>query len=223
MTVRSSFLLRAAGLLLISLSLIACGQKPEQPAASPEPGGGASASGKTQAVKPAAPAVTVPAGTMLVVRLNQTLSSKSSRSGDSFTATLAQPVAVNGKAVIPQHAEAAGTVQEAAPLGRFKGGARLKIVLNSITVNGNAVPVQTAVYSRAVAGKGKRSAGIIGGGAGVGAIIGAIAGGGKGAAIGALAGAGAGTAGAAFTGNKDIVLPAESAVTFKLLKPVVLD
>jgi hypothetical protein len=69
-------------------------------------------------------------------------------------------------------------------------------------------------------GKGKRTATLIGGGAGLGAIIGGIAGGGKGAAIGALAGGGAGTAGTAFTNNKDIVLPAESALSFKLAQPV---
>jgi hypothetical protein len=71
-----------------------------------------------------------------------------------------------------------------------------------------------------IKGKGKRSTGFIGGGAAAGALIGALAGGGKGAAIGAAAGAGAGTAGAAFTGNKDIVLPAESALSFRLKEPV---
>ncbi len=222
MTSGSSMLLRSAGVLLMSLSLIACGQKPEQPATSVTPGDGTTTATTGKAAKPAATVVTVPAGTMIVVRLNQTLSSKSTSSGETFTATVAQPVTVNGKQVIPQHAEAAGTVQEAAPLGRFKGGARLKIILNSVTVDGKQIPVQTAAYSRAVSGKGKRTAGMVGGGAGVGAVIGAIAGGGKGAAIGALAGAGAGTAGAAFTGNKDIVLPAETAVSFKLLQPVEL-
>jgi hypothetical protein len=82
------------------------------------------------------------------------------------------------------------------------------------------VPIDTGSVSRTEKGKGKRSATLIGGGAGLGAIIGGLAGGGKGAAIGALAGAGAGTAGTAFTGNKEIVLPAEYALSFKLTKPV---
>ncbi len=221
---RSSYLLRAVFFLIISLSLIGCGKTSEQPATSSTPGEPtttATPAEKSQAAKPAAAAaVTIPAGSMIVVRLNQTLSSKSSANGQTFTATVVQPVQVNGKVAIPENSEASGLVQEAAPLGRFKGGARLKISLDSVTLGGAKVPVQTAVYSRITKGKGKRTAGIIGGGAGLGAIIGGLAGGGKGAAIGALAGAGAGTAGAAFTGNKDIVLPAESAVSFKLLQPV---
>ncbi len=218
----SSAVLRAAFLLLIGLSLIACGQKPtEQSATSSTPDGGtttATPAEEGQAAKPAA--ATIPAGTMVVVRLNQTLSSKSSQTGQTFTATVVQPVQVNGKVMIPERAEATGLVQDAVPLGRFKGGARLKIILDSVKIGGAAVPVKTAAYSRVLKGKGKRTAGAIGGGAGLGAIIGGLAGGGKGAAIGAVAGAGAGTAGAAFTGNKEIVLPAESAVSFKLLQPV---
>jgi uncharacterized protein YcfJ len=80
--------------------------------------------------------------------------------------------------------------------------------------------VQTATVSRSEKGKGKRSAVMIGGGAGLGALIGGLTGGGKGAAIGAAAGAGAGTAGTAFTGNKNIELPAESTISFSLTQPL---
>jgi hypothetical protein len=76
------------------------------------------------------------------------------------------------------------------------------------------------MYDKAEKGKGKRTAAMVGGGGGGGALIGGLAGGGKGALIGGLVGAGAGTAGAAFTGNKDIVIPAESVVTFHLTAPV---
>jgi len=162
----------------------------------------------------------VPAGTILTVRLGNTLSTKSSHSGDTFTGTIAEPVSVDGKVAIPDGAEATGSVTDSQGMGHFKGGALLRIVLTSVTVKGQSVPVETSANSHSEKGKGKRSAVVIGGGAGLGALVGALAGGGKGAAIGAAAGAGAGTAGAAFTGNKEIVLPAESAVSFKLLQPI---
>jgi hypothetical protein len=148
--------------------------------------------------------------------------SKISSAGQSFSATVSQPVEVDGKVLIPSGAEASGTVAEAVPLGRFKGGARLRVSLDSVKVGGNTYKVEAAAISEAAKGKGKRTAVAVGGGTGLGAIIGGLAGGGKGAAIGAIAGAGAGTAGAAFTGNKDIVLPAETALSFKLLKPLEL-
>jgi hypothetical protein len=164
--------------------------------------------------------VVIPAGTVLTVRLGQAVGSKISNSGDSFPATLAAPVVVGGATVIPSGAEAEGTVVQAAPLGRFKGGAVLRVALTSVTVGGTPRQVQTAAVSREQKGKGKRSAVMIGGGAGLGALIGGLAGGGKGAAIGAAAGAGAGTAGTAFTGNQNIVLPAESTLSFKLTQPL---
>lgn len=169
---------------------------------------------------PAPELATVPAGEHIIVRLGETLSSKRNNTGDNFSGTVAQPVSANGKVVIPEGSTVAGTVADAKPLGRFKGGALLRIVLDSVTVNGKTYKVQTEAVSHSLKGKGKRSAVAIGGGAGLGAIVGGLVGGGKGAAIGAAAGAGAGTAGAAFTGNKDIVLPAETAVSFKLLQPV---
>ncbi|HUB02383.1 MAG TPA: hypothetical protein VL983_06845 [Terriglobales bacterium] len=176
----------------------------------------APAAARTPAPPPPPPPVVIPAGTNLTVRLGDTLSSKTSSPGDAFSATLAEAVAVGGNVVIPAGARATGTVVDAKPLGRFKGGASLEIRLTSITINGAPRSIQTAAVSRTEKGKGKRTAVMAGGGGALGAIIGGIAGGGKGAAIGALAGGGAGGAGAAFTGNKNIELPAETALTFKL-------
>jgi hypothetical protein len=164
--------------------------------------------------------IIIPAGTVLTVRLSQALGSKISQTGQSFSATLAQPIEMNGTVAVPAGAEATGTVAEAVPQGRFKGGAVLRLTLNSLTVKGAPRQIQTTAVSEATKGKGKRTAVLAGGGAGLGAIIGGIAGGGKGAALGALAGGGAGGAGAAFTGRKDVALPAESALSFKLTEPI---
>ena len=165
-------------------------------------------------------AIVVPAGTAITVSLGSALGSKASKPGDNFTGSVAQPVSVGGAVAIPQGANVSGTVTDAKPLGKFAGGAVLSIRLDSIEVKGVNLPVQASSKSFTEKGKGKRTAVMAGGGAALGGIIGALAGGGKGAAIGAAAGAGAGTGGAAFTGNKEIVLPAESDVTFELSQPL---
>jgi hypothetical protein len=189
-----------------------------EPGASSAPAGAASTS--TSAASHAAAnemeMLTVPEGKTIIVRLNSSLGSKLSQPGDTFSATVAQPVTVDGKVAIPQGAAASGTVTDAKPLGRFKGGAVLSVRLNSVTLGGKPYDLRTSSVTRVAKGKGKRSAVAIGGGAGLGALIGGLAGGGKGAAIGAGVGAGAGTAGAAYTGNNDIVLPAESTLSFRL-------
>jgi hypothetical protein len=161
-------------------------------------------------------------GTEIRVRLDQDLGSKISNSGDSFSGTVSDDVVVNGQTVIAKGARADGEVVDAKPLGRFKGGAALAVKLDRVTTNWGPYAVDTASISKAEKGKGKRTGVMAGGGAGLGALIGGLAGGGKGAVIGALAGAGAGTAGSAFTGNKEIVLPAETLLTFKLDHAVVV-
>jgi hypothetical protein len=164
--------------------------------------------------------VTLPAGTVISVRLASSVGSKTSNSGDHFNATIATPVESGGKVVLPRGAEVSGKVVEALPQGRFKGGAVLRLALESVTISGDAYEIKTSLVSRYQKGKGKRTAAMIGGGAGGGALIGGLAGGGKGALIGAVLGAGAGTAGAAYTGEKEIVLPAESTLSFKLTQPL---
>lgn len=160
--------------------------------------------------------INLPEGTEVRVRLDNDLGSKISNPGDTFQATVADDVEVNGRTVIEKGARADGEVVDAKPLGRFKGGAVLVVKLDRVTTRWGSYPVESSSISRAQQGKGKRTGVMVGGGAGLGALIGGLAGGGKGAAIGALAGAGAGTAGSAFTGNKEIVLPAETLLTFKL-------
>jgi hypothetical protein len=162
------------------------------------------------------PTIVIPAGTQLRVRLDQDLGSKISQPGDTFAATVADDVVVDGRTVIPRRAAAEGTVIDAKALGHFKGGALLELRLERVRTRWGSYPVSTSTMSRMEKGKGKRTTGFVAGGGALGAIIGGLAGGGKGAAIGALAGAGAGTAGSAVTGNKEIVLPAETLVTFRL-------
>ena len=176
--------------------------------------GGGQPQGPQQPPPPAM--VDLPAGTHLRVRRDQDLGSKISQSGDSFSATIADDVVVDGQTVIARGARAEGTVIDAKPLGRFKGGAYLALRLERVQAVSGSYPVATSTMSKVEQGKGKRSAEFIGGGAGLGALIGGLAGGGKGALIGGLIGAGGGTAGSAMTGNKQIMLPAETLLTFTL-------
>jgi len=191
--------------------------------ASNSPSGGSSASKSAPQPPPPPPPIVVPAGTILTVTVDQSISTKTNTSGDAFPASLAEPVTVDGQTAIPQGAHATGTVTQAQAAGRIKGGAVLALTLDSVTVNGQKYQIQSSSFEEAGKGRGKRTAVGAGGGAAFGAIVGALAGGGKGAAIGALAGGGAGTAGAAFTGQRDFTIPAETRLHFKLTQPVTIN
>lgn len=167
-----------------------------------------------------ASAVTVPAGTTIHVRLDQAVNTQQSRSGQGFTATLAQPIVVAERTIVPRGTEFHGHVTTSSASGRLKGRAELGVTLDSFEMRGKSYPIETSSQSRESAGHKKRNTIAIGGGAGLGAAIGALAGGGKGALIGAGAGAAAGTAGAAATGKENTGFPVESLLTFSLRAPV---
>ena len=157
-------------------------------------------------------AESIPSGTSVSVRLGQTISSDKARAGDSWAGTLSNDVVVDGRVVARRGDAVQGRVVDAKASGRLSGTALLSLQLASI----NGATVRTSTVSRTGGSHKGRDAGAIGGTAAAGAIIGALAGGGKGAAIGAGAGAGVGTAGAAATGKKDIRIPVETILTFRV-------
>ncbi|HUI85240.1 MAG TPA: hypothetical protein VL240_13505 [Candidatus Binatia bacterium] len=165
---------------------------------------------------PPPPPLVIAQGASLVVRMGSTIDTKTANPGDAFNGTLAHAVTVKGEVAIPAGAAVSGTVVDSKSPGRFKGEGVLSVALTAVNVGGVPMTIHSSTYTQTVKGKGKRTGAMIGGGAGGGALIGGLAGGGKGALIGGLVGAGAGTAGAAFTGNKDLQIPAESVVTFRL-------
>jgi hypothetical protein len=167
--------------------------------------------------------VTVPERTSLSVTLDQALASNQSRPGDHFDATVAEPITVGDKVVIPEGARVGGVVVDAQESGRLMGRARLQLALQTIELDGRQYEIRTDPSHRIGGKHKKRNFAWIGGGAGGGVPIGALAAGGKGALIGGPIGAGAGTAAAYFTGKKDIHLPAETRLTFKLAEPVTVE
>jgi hypothetical protein len=172
--------------------------------------------------KPKPQPIVVPAGTILTVTTSQALSSKNSQAGQTFLAILGQPISVEGRPALPQGATVSGKVVSAKAKGRIKGEGELSLTLTSISLQHHTYEIQTSVVSSTAKGKGKRTAATTGGGAAGGALIGGIAGGGKGAGIGALIGAGAGFIGGAATGNKQVEIPAESALSFTLSESLTL-
>lgn len=157
-----------------------------------------------------AAAATIPAGTHITIRTTSAISSGTAHSGDSFDATLAKDLVVNGQTVAKAGAPVKGKVTYVRPSGRLSKPGLVTLRLTSV----NGQSIHTTGVSRQGKSHTKSNATKIGGGAAAGAVIGALAGGGKGAAIGAGVGAGAGTGVAAATGKQEAVIPSEAALTF---------
>lgn len=160
--------------------------------------------------------VTVPEGTVIAIRLLDPIDTARSRAGDTFHATISQPVMVGDEVVIPGDADVEGQIVNAASAGHFSGQSALALTLTRLRMNGKTYTLRTNQYEKTGSSRGKRTAETVGGGAALGAIIGAIAGGGKGAAIGAGVGAGTGTGVQAATKGQQIQLPSESVLNFRL-------
>lgn len=166
--------------------------------------------------------LTVPSGTELAIRINQHINVKHAVAGEHFSGEVAQPVTREGTVVIPRGTPVMGRIDAAHRRGHFKGRSVLELRLTSMTLNGNQYALDTHDTVRTKKGKGKRTAGWIGGLTGAGMLIGGVASGGVGLAIGAASGAGAGTLIAGTTGNRDIDIPAESVVHFRLADDLVV-
>jgi hypothetical protein len=226
---KSRFVTASLSALCLLLPLVGCQKSADQQqaaatdanssSATPDSGGSSSKPVAREAAPRPKPIV-VPADTVISVVLDGPVGSKISQPGQNFTASVSEPIEVEGRTAIPKGARATGIVKDAKPAGRFKGGAALELTLASIEIHGRNYDVQTTSPNETSKGKGKRTAAMVGGGAGGGALIGGLAGGGKGALIGGLIGAAAGTGGAGLTGNRDITLPAETPLTFKLVEPL---
>jgi len=170
--------------------------------------------------KPVVRTVSVPAGTSLPVRITEGLSSQTAQQGETIHGVLAADIITSNMIAIPRGARVTGTVVDAKDATHFSGSSRLAIALTSVDVNGQTVPVSTTPYAQEGKGRGKNTALKTGGGAALGAIIGALAGGGKGAAIGAASGGGLGAGVNAVTRGEQVKIPAETLINFKLQAPV---
>jgi len=159
--------------------------------------------------------ITVPAKTMVNVRLTEAIDVDATKAGAVFRALVDDPVMLDGKVVIPRSAAVAVQAVRVEQSGKMKGSDKISLKANSISFGGNTYEVVTDYVEAKGSGEGKRTARKVGGGAGLGAIVGGIAGGGSGAAIGAAVGGATGAV-VASQGQEHLQLPAETRLQFQL-------
>ncbi len=164
--------------------------------------------------------VTIPAGARISIRTIDAIDSTKNRVGDSFQASLEQPLWVDGNMVVPKGADIYGRLEQSKATGTFTGRSELKLQLTGIVVHGQTVPLVTGEYEVSGKSKGASTAKRTVGGAAIGGIIGALAAGGKGAAIGAGTGAGVGAASEIITKGDQVKIPSETLLDFTLQQSV---
>jgi hypothetical protein len=164
--------------------------------------------------------VTISDGTVLQVRMIDSIDSGRNQPGDRFRATLDAPITIDDKVIVPQGASIEGRVAELKSAGHFAGKPEIALELTALSVNGHRYSLHTNQYSREGSSRGKNTAAKVGTGAAVGTIIGAIAGGGKGAAIGGIIGAGAGGGVQAASKAPTIHVSSEALLSFTLESPL---
>jgi hypothetical protein len=167
--------------------------------------------------------VTVPAATIISVRMIEPIDSAANQAGQTFAASVASPVVVGNQVVIRQGADARVRLEDDQSAGHFKGRSLLKVELVSVVAGGTTYNVQTEPVEKQGASRGKDTGKKIGGGAAIGALIGGLVGGGKGAAIGAGIGGGAGAADQALTHAKQVKIPSEARLDFTLTAALTVD
>ena len=202
----------------------AAAPRPAQPATSAEP---RLVPGNERVTRPAASnaantGFTIPTGARVVIRMIDSINSETNKVGETFIATLDEPLTQGGLEVVPRGADVRGRIANINEAGRIAGKAELGLELTQIIVNGIQYSLTTSEYNEVGEGRGGQTAKRAGIGAGIGAAIGAIAGGGKGAAIGAGVGAGAGTAVQVMTKGEKLNIPSETKLEFTLRSPLVV-
>ena len=210
--------------MAIAVSLAGCSKTSDPSAVTGSTPASDAAPAKVEAPAPPKPEpVTIAAGTPIRIRTLTTLSTKDTKTGDRFTATLAEPLVIEGKVIAPRGSQVEGRVVDSDPGGRVKGVATISVRLTQLRVGDRNVEIQTGAVARRAHATKRKDAAKIGIGAGIGAAIGAIAGGGEGAAIGAASGGAAGTGLVLATHGDPAVIGAESVLTFKLTAPVTVE